>query len=129
MGRLSKMERLMAAQSALANTLDEQLDESRTPRLRMARAHDVTRSVSHDIRIPLGFDSPESSTILGARYDEAEKALTVRFKRGKSERTASTYLYQGVTLDLWAEFCKAESKGHFFATRIRPNFKGEAQAA
>lgn len=128
MGRLSRIEKLMASQRRIADSLDEQLDETQAPRLRMARAHDA-HHVERDIHIPLGFDSPESSTILGARYDEENKALTIRFKRSKNERTSSIYLYQGVTLDLWVEFCRAESKGHFFATQIRPNFKGEAQAA
>ena len=77
--------------------------------------------------IPTFFDSPESSTIVSARYDPDRQVLTVEFKRKPKEKTAGCYIFGGVERELWAEFFRSSSKGHFFATRIRPSFSGVAQ--
>ena len=78
--------------------------------------------------IPTFFDSPESSTIVSAHYDPDQRVLTVEFKRKPKEKTAERYIFGGVSPELWAEFLSSVSKGHFFSTRIRPNFSGVAQA-
>lgn len=69
---------------------------------------------------PLLFESPTSSNITGAEYNPTTKELTVKFHGGRS------YLYRGVPRDLWDDFDSAESKGSFFAARIRDQgFGGE----
>lgn len=68
------------------------------------------------------FDSPESSTIASAFYDAMTRVLSVQFKRAKGK--LDRYDYADVPGELWAEFLSAESKGQFFAARIRPLYTG-----
>lgn len=70
---------------------------------------------------PLSFSSPESSNVAGAEYDPSTQQLTVTFKTGKS------YGYAPFEEKLWVEFEQAESKGGFFAARVRPFFTGRAK--
>jgi hypothetical protein len=69
------------------------------------------------------FEAKESSNVGWARYDPRTLILEVDF-RGKDGLRASTYAYDGVPESLWTEFLRAESKGKFFASEIRPRFKG-----
>jgi hypothetical protein len=71
--------------------------------------------------IPDSFESPESSTIASACYDNATAVLSVQFKRAKGKLDRYDYT---VPPELWAEFVAAESKGQFFAARIRPLYPG-----
>lgn len=61
----------------------------------------------------LSFESPASSNIDGATYNPTTQELVVKFHGGRS------YRYHGVPRDLWDAFEDAESKGHFFAARIK----------
>jgi hypothetical protein len=58
----------------------------------------------------------ESSNIAGYGYDIASNTLAIRFKSGPG---GTIYHYAGVSLTLYAEFCGSESKGKFFAQRIK----------
>lgn len=73
--------------------------------------------------VPISFESPDSSSIVGASYDADTQKMIVIFKRQSS---TSTYLYEGVPAYRWADFTKAESKGKFFGTFIRPLYTGRA---
>lgn len=74
--------------------------------------------------VPDGFESPESATIVSARYDRKTEKMTVTFKRENlAERT---YVYSNIPINLWAEFAAASSKGFFFSKMIRPMYAGKA---
>lgn len=125
---LAQVQRRMATQRAVSAQLDELLDESALPKRHLAKAHDVRRSPMINT-LPARFDSPESSTILAASYDEATATLTVHFKRGKSDKTAGVYRYDHFPRELWQRFVEAESKGSYFVQHIRPVFAGVPVAA
>lgn len=72
----------------------------------------------------LYFDSPESSTIAGASYDNAAQELAVRFKQD-GEHPPRVYTYAGVDVITWAQFLAAKSKGKFFSASIRTTFEGK----
>ena len=55
-----------------------------------------------------------SSQITGIGYDEAEKVLTVRFKKG-----GAMYRYYGVPESEHRGLIKAESVGKFFHRHVR----------
>jgi hypothetical protein len=69
------------------------------------------------------FTSPESSSIQGATYDAGAMELKITFTR-PAESGTRVYLYPAFPLKLWTEFVQAESKGKFYASAIRPMFKG-----
>lgn len=69
--------------------------------------------------IPDSFQSPESSTIVGATYDKDTQTLLVTFKHENM-----TYRYVGVPALVWGAFYQAESRGKFFQQRIRPIWSG-----
>lgn len=75
--------------------------------------------------VPLTFQSPESSNIARAEYDPDCRQLSVEFKR-QDKGASVTFLYPGFPLSLWIEFFQADSKGKFFASRIRPLYTGTA---
>ena len=58
----------------------------------------------------------ESSAIRGIDYDAPSRTLLVIFIDGDG------YAYAGVPPELYAEFLEAESKGRFFAQRVRDRF-------
>ncbi len=64
------------------------------------------------------FDSPESSTVIRGEYDWDTCQLLVTFKAG------SRYRFK-IPEEMWQEFAMAESKGGYFAARIRPFYLGE----
>lgn len=72
--------------------------------------------------IPSSFESPESSTIAQAIYDGATEIMRVYFKRAGKDNDC--YEYRQVPAILWADFVAADSKGRFFAERIRPFYQG-----
>lgn len=57
--------------------------------------------------------SVKSSHIHSVGYDPQNRMLLVRFKDGTG------YRYQNVEPETHADFMKSESKGRFFASRIR----------
>lgn len=79
------------------------------------------------VDVPDGFESPESATIVSARYDKRTEVMTVTFKRENLDQR--TYRYSNIPLSLWAEFAAASSKGSFFSKMIRPMYAGKAVAA
>lgn len=74
-------------------------------------------------KLPDAFESPESSSIARATYDESAKMLLVGIKKGPN--LTQEYVYSGVEPHQWAEFVTAKSKGQYFNTRIRPLFAGK----
>jgi hypothetical protein len=84
---------------------------------RPMKAHDTAPV---ETKVPDSFESPESSTIAGASYQDG--TLSVMFKRGAGAR--ERYDYSGIPAELWAEFVMADSKGQFFGARIRPLYRG-----
>lgn len=86
------------------------------------RAVKADNIVHVEMRVPDSFESPESSSIAGASYEEGSQTLSVTFKRARDAR--ERYDYPSVPAELWAEFVMATSKGEFFAARIRPLYKG-----
>jgi hypothetical protein len=61
----------------------------------------------------------ESSSVGAIGYDEATKALHVQFVNG------TVYAYEDVPADLHRELMDSESKGKFFAQKIRNHFTGK----
>lgn len=59
----------------------------------------------------------KSSLIERAIFDGAKQTLAVTFTTGR------TYLYFGITTDLYSEFATAPSQGKFFNWRIRDQFE------
>jgi hypothetical protein len=67
--------------------------------------------------IYIGMDTDVDSTaIRRIRYDEARRKLFVRFTSG------AEYVYVGVPGEVCRSFAKAESKGRFFARKIRDRY-------
>lgn len=86
----------------------------------------MDHAVIEEAAVPLEFDSPESSIIEGARYDEGQRVLTVFFKRSNPKSKEQAYRYGGVTPQEWAAFAQSFSKGKHFSEHIRTQFKGTA---
>lgn len=63
------------------------------------------------------FESPDSSSVLGAHYDYQQRQLVVNLKNGP-------YAYEGIEPGLWRDFEQAVSKGQFFTAYIRPLYSG-----
>jgi hypothetical protein len=61
----------------------------------------------------------DSSAISSLGYDPESRTLEVEFRSG------SVYDYFGVTARLFESFLEADSKGKFFAKRVRNRFPGE----
>lgn len=74
---------------------------------------------------PLSFESPESSSIVQASYDPDTLVLTVQFRRDRD--APDIWVYTGIQPQLWTEFLEAGSKGHYFASRIRPLHPGKVK--
>jgi hypothetical protein len=64
------------------------------------------------------FESPESEAIAGAWYNADSRELWVDFKTG------SRAGYKGVHNYIWNQFNTADSKGGFFASKIRGYYAG-----
>lgn len=64
------------------------------------------------------FESPESEAIAGAWYNADSRELWVDFKTG------SRAGYKGVHNYIWNQFNNADSKGGFFASKIRGYYAG-----
>lgn len=94
-------------------------------RVRRPRAHIEERDIAD---VPFEFSSPESSSINRADYDVSTETLTVGFRpptaQGSSSTASQFYQYNKFPLGLWVEFYQANSKGQFFAHRIRPFYTG-----
>ena len=58
-----------------------------------------------------------SSQIRSIGYDEAAKRLELEFQSG------GVYAYEDVPKDTYEGLLRAESKGHFFAVAIKPEFQ------
>lgn len=71
-------------------------------------------------------DGKTSGQVHWARYDEAAQRLEIDFK-DKFGKKASEYHYPNVPVAVWEGFKKADSKGTYFATRIRPYYTGVRQ--
>lgn len=69
-------------------------------------------------RIPL--EAVTSSNLSGYGYDASAQRLAVQFKNGR------IFEYTGCPLELAREFGAAESKGRFYATKIRGTLAGTA---
>lgn len=70
------------------------------------------------VDVPMSFQSPESSSIDGAEYNESSQTLRVLFRKGPP------YTYSGVPRAVWAGFVTATSKGAYFTSTIRPLYAG-----
>lgn len=57
-----------------------------------------------------------SSNLTGYFYNDEIKKLFIEFKGG------AVYVYDEISIELAAEFLKAESKGAFLAKRIKDKF-------
>lgn len=60
----------------------------------------------------------DSTAFEAIGYDKDRLVLRVRFKDGNSD-----YDHCGVPTDLFAEFWESESKGKFYANRIRDRYQ------
>jgi hypothetical protein len=69
------------------------------------------------------FEAKESSNVAWARYDPDSQTLEIDFKNSKGAK-ASTYEYKYFPVAAWEAFQSAPSKGRYFATSIRPFYKG-----
>lgn len=85
----------------------------------------TSQSTAIEETLPGSFESPESSTIQCASYDQDTESLTVVFRHGGG----TTYTYPQVPHIIWREFLEAESKGHYFQSSIRPIFVGKRVTA
>ena len=65
-------------------------------------------------RVPL-----ESTSLAAAGYDATKRSLEIEFQSG------AIYRYREVPAAVFAELLKAESKGRYFAQRIRGKFNYE----
>ena len=65
-------------------------------------------------RVPL-----ESTSLASAGYDATARLLEIEFRSG------AIYRYREVPATVFAEMMKAESKGRYFAQRIRGKFSCE----
>lgn len=74
--------------------------------------HEVAQAVT-------SFESPESGTVIRARYDPETRQMFIDLRK-----SAVTYRYTGIDAPLWEEFVQSDSKGRFFAARIRPLYVG-----
>lgn len=61
----------------------------------------------------------DSSNLKSIGYDEARGILAVEFQGG------SIFHYYGVPLAVFEELGQAESRGHFYAKKIRGSFPGK----
>lgn len=82
------------------------------------RRHRKTIPPSELPDIPNSFDSPDSSTVIGATYDKETRKMRVNFRHG------TDYFFDDIEPDLWRDYVMAHSKGSFFSSRIRPFFAG-----
>jgi hypothetical protein len=71
---------------------------------------------------PDSFESPESATIASATYNTETQMLTIYFRHGAG------YDYAAFPYPLWRDFTQADSKGSFFAARIRPLYTGRRRS-
>lgn len=82
----------------------------------------ITRKIKEGFEVlsetPSSFESPESSLIAGASYDNVSWAMDVTFKRTREE--SDTYRYERISPALWKGFSESTSKGAFFNQQIRP---------
>lgn len=93
---------------------------SKVSNLKPKKAGVETVTVTPDEEGPLSFESPTSSNVLGSEYYPVTRVLRVSFHGGR------VYQFTSVPRDLWDDFEAAESKGHFFASRIKDKgFGGE----
>lgn len=69
------------------------------------------------------FETPDSSLILSASYDEGTMTATVVLKDSKNMGVEKVYDY-ALPPDLWNEWVQATSKGAFFNKAIRPMYQG-----
>lgn len=91
-----------------------------TPARSAADADQPSITTAVEEEIPFTFESPESSSIARAHYDVVTKQLSIEMCGGDRP----TYRFGGIGPQLWIEFYQAESKGKFFAARIRPFYVG-----
>ena len=70
-------------------------------------------------RKPPPLQAVDSTAFSHAGYDPVARALTVRFKSGK------TWIYRDVTLERGESFMGSASKGRYFADQIKNNHDGE----
>lgn len=73
--------------------------------------------------IPTSFQSPESSSVVGATYDHTSGHMTVFFVRGP------VYDFDHIPLATWASFAMSTSKGSYFNHMIRPLYSGVKRVA
>lgn len=57
-----------------------------------------------------------SSSLASIGYDEREQVLEIEFRNG------GIYRYSGITKEFFTQFMSANSKGRFFALKIRGRF-------
>lgn len=77
----------------------------------------MTTTTTLPRKIPL--EAITSSNLAAIGYDPVRQILAVQFLRG------DIYHYAGIGLELALELGAAESKGSFYAKRIRGQFQGE----
>lgn len=91
---------------------------------RRAKPHELPAELAE---LPDSFESPESSIVASANYDEGTRLLMVALRKGPN--VTKEYTYDGFPLMEWAEFVTAPSKGQYFSERIRPRYKGRPLAS
>lgn len=67
-------------------------------------------------------DEVESTTFSHVGYDPAAQELTVVFRDG-----GETYVYQGITADIYQGLLSAESYGTYYHENIRDKFEYEKE--
>ena len=63
-------------------------------------------------------DCKDSSNVRWARYNKETRVLEIDFT-GKNGAKKSTYAYDDFPPEEWDAFCASESKGKWFAYRVR----------
>lgn len=120
------IDKRIAQNRATADELDTRLSRVR---LHPAKA-DIEVKRMGDFR--LTFESPESSSILGASFNPDTGVVRVEFKLSDREVKAKKppKVYEGlISPELWLDWLSAESKGSFFNTNVRPIWGGKQVAA
>mgnify|MGYP001490949567 FL=1 len=69
----------------------------------------------------------DSSMLKGFVYDDETEQLTIIFRPWPGETNGARYVYEGIPWELVEEFKSSESKGRFFALKIKNIYRGVKQ--
>jgi hypothetical protein len=105
----------------ISSSMEEDIIESASARLEEASLKLGGKSYKSIYDIPdLWVMSIVSSTIDEAAYDVKTNTMLVNFKSGS---IMQWYAYSNVPIKVWVDFTKAESKGSFFAKKIKEEYE------